>query len=113
MAWRFLESIYTSVEGNLPFMVGDTGWPGNFYSYMPAIETLRDTEFPLLGGQTQYEIYYNIMTSKDIIAPYQPAGSAKANELWFEAIFKVMEEDADVETVLKAAADQMRRELKE
>jgi len=111
MAWRYLESLYTSVPGQTTFMTGETGWFGNLYAWRPAIESLKDRGFDFLGGQKQYDFYLNVLNSTKIVPPYQPAGSEKAAKLWSDSMFKILDQHADVEATLKAAADQLRGEL--
>lgn len=88
-----------------------TGWKGNFSSLKQAVEEIAENPFPALAGQKQYEFYLDIMEKEDLLPFYQPLGFPKANELWFGALFKILEENAPVEKTLHDAAEEARRVL--
>ncbi len=108
IAWRVIKYAVGTVEGATEFM---KGWLGNLYTYIPAIEAIKDVGFPLLGGQKQYELFLEMMREEDVLPMYCPLGAERAGEFWENSMYRILTEDVDVEQVLQKAAEQLRKEM--
>lgn len=98
-----------SLEGAKTWM--RVGWKGNFSCFQRAVVEVAEDPFPALAGQKHYKFYLDIMREENLLPFYCPAGTPKASELWSNALFKILEENAAVEKALQEAAEEARRVL--
>jgi len=99
----------TNLEGVKAWL--RTGWKGNFSCFKPAIEAVKNDPFPALAGQKHYQFYLDIMREGNLLPFYCPAGTSKANELWYGALFNILEKGTPVKESLHKAAEEARRAL--